>query len=123
MTPLAFTLILSGVLLNAAAQFFLKMATNKVGVIQASSALSLSAINAIFFQWPMIVGLICYGVSLLVWLMALSRTDVTLAYPMLAIGYVVNAFAAQAFLGEIVSPQRWLAIGFILIGVVLLARS
>ncbi|MDX1668409.1 MAG: EamA family transporter [Limnobacter sp.] len=123
MTPLAFGMILSGVLLNAAAQFFLKMATNKVGVIQASSALSLSALSAIFLQWPMILGLLCYGFSLLVWLMALSRVDVTLAYPMLAIGYVVNALAAQAFLGEVVSAQRWVAIGFILIGVILLARS
>jgi multidrug transporter EmrE-like cation transporter len=123
MTPVTFGMILSGVLLNAAAQFFLKMATNKVGIIQISSALSLSALSSIFMQWPMILGLFCYGFSLLVWLMALSRTDVTLAYPMLAIGYVINAIAAQTFLGEIVTPQRWLAIGFILVGVILLARS
>ncbi|MFP5482078.1 MAG: EamA family transporter, partial [Gammaproteobacteria bacterium] len=55
--------------------------------------------------------------------MALSRVDVTLAYPMLAIGYVINAFAAQYFLNEPVSLQRWVAIGVIVLGVALLARS
>ncbi|GLR25745.1 MULTISPECIES: SMR family transporter [Limnobacter] len=123
MTPVALALILTGVGLNACAQFLLKMATNKVGVIEASSALSLSAMSALFLQWPMILGLFCYGFSLLVWLMALSRTEVSLAYPMLSIGYVVNAFAAQYFLGETVSLQRWLAIGVIVVGVALLARS
>lgn len=123
MTIHAFLLILGGVLLNAMAQLLLKMATNKVGVIQASSALSLAALSALFAQWPMVLGLLCYGMSLLIWLMALSRVDVTLAYPMLAIGYVLNAMAAQHFLGESISLQRWLAIGIIMLGVALLAKS
>lgn len=123
MTGYAFFLIISGVVLNALAQFLLKMATNKVGVIEASSALSLSAMSALFMQWPMILGLFCYGFSLLIWLMALSRVDVTLAYPMLAIGYVINAVAAQHFLNEAMSLQRWAAIGIIMLGVALLAKS
>lgn len=123
MTLYAFGLILAGVLLNATAQFLLKMATNKVGVIQTSSVLSTDLLSALFFQWPMALGLFCYVFSLFVWLMALSRTDVSLAYPMLALGYLLNAFAAQHFLGETVSLQRWLAIGVIVAGVALLARS
>ncbi len=123
MTSYAAFLVLTGVVLNALAQFLLKMATNKVGVIEVSSALSLSALSALFLQWPMVLGLLCYGVSLLIWLMALSRVDVTLAYPMLAIGYVINALAAQYFLQEVVSVQRWVAIGIIILGVALLARS
>ena len=123
MTTYAAVLILAGVLLNAVAQFLLKMATNKVGVIEVSSVLSMGAMSALFLQWPMVLGLFCYGFSLLIWLMALSRTDVSLAYPMLAIGYVVNALAAQHFLGEVINTQRWIAIGVIMLGVALLARS
>lgn len=123
MTSHAAILVFSGVILNAIAQLLLKMATNKVGVIEASSAFSLAAMSALFLQWPMVLGLLCYGLSLLVWLMALSRVDVTLAYPMLAIGYVINAFAAQYLLNEPVSLQRWIAIGVIVFGVALLARS
>jgi multidrug transporter EmrE-like cation transporter len=74
-------------------------------------------------QWPIMLGLTCYGISVVVWIMALSRTDVTVAYPMLSIGYVVNAACAYWWLGEQISAQRLVAIGIILIGVVLLARS
>jgi drug/metabolite transporter (DMT)-like permease len=55
--------------------------------------------------------------------MGLSRTDVTIAYPMLSLGYVVAAIGAWLFLGEVVSPQRLLAIAVIMVGVALLARS
>jgi multidrug transporter EmrE-like cation transporter len=123
MNTYAAILVLSGVILNALAQLFLKMATNKVGVIELSSLFSLGAMSVLFLQWPMLLGLFCYGFSLFIWLVALSRVDVTLAYPMLAIGYIINAFGAQYLLNEPVSIQRWLAIGVIILGVVLLARS
>lgn len=123
MTPLAFALVLTGVMLNAAAQFFLKMATNNLGVLQLNNFITFQNLGLMFAQWPLLIGLSSYALSLVIWLMALSRTDVTLAYPMLAIGYIVNAIAAQAFLGEVVSFQRWVAITVIFIGVVLLARS
>ena len=55
--------------------------------------------------------------------MALSRVEVSLAYPMLSIGYVVSAIGAWMFLGEIVSPQRMLALAVIIVGVILLART
>lgn len=123
MNGYAVILILSGVLLNALAQFFLKMSTNKVGVIEVSNVLSANFMTSLFLQWPMVVGLLCYATSLLIWLMALSRVNVSLAYPMLAIGYVINALAAQHFLNETISMQRWIALGVITLGVALLARS
>jgi drug/metabolite transporter (DMT)-like permease len=58
-----------------------------------------------------------------VWIIGLSRVDVTVAYPMLSLGYILNALGAWYFLGEAVSPQRLLAIGVILVGVALIART
>ena len=57
------------------------------------------------------------------WIAGLSRVPVSVAYPMLSLGYVVNAVAAQYLFGEAVSMQRWLGIGFIVLGVWLVARS
>jgi multidrug transporter EmrE-like cation transporter len=68
-------------------------------------------------------GLVCYAVSLVVWIMGLSRVDVTIAYPMLSIGYVINALGAYWLLGEAISMQRLLAIAVILAGVILLYRT
>ena len=52
-----------------------------------------------------------------------GRVPVSVAYPMLSIGYIVNALAAQYLFGEAVTTARWLGIGFIVVGVYLVARS
>jgi len=62
-------------------------------------------------------------VSVGVWIVGLSRVDVSIAYPMLSLGYVVNAFAAWYLFGEVLSVQRLVGIGIILVGVFVLARS
>jgi drug/metabolite transporter (DMT)-like permease len=119
-----FAFIISGVLLNAAAQLFLKAGTNRLG-----GAIHLTMENwfttglKVATQLPILAGLACYAISLVVWIIGLSRTDVTLAYPMLSLGYVVGAFGAWLFLGEVISLQRLMAIGVIMVGVALLARS
>jgi multidrug transporter EmrE-like cation transporter len=61
--------------------------------------------------------------SVVIWIMALSRLDVSLAYPMLSIGYVVNAVAAWQLFGEPLTFQRLIGIGTIIVGVLLVARS
>ena len=57
------------------------------------------------------------------WILGLSRWDVTIAYPMLSLGYVVNAFLAWYLFGEVLSVQRLIGIAIILVGVLVLARS
>ena len=123
MTPVSFTLILAGVLLNAVAQLLLKAGTNTLGVITPSFANVLPLVGAIATNPHFLGGFACYGISVLVWILALSRVPVSIAYPMLSIGYVVNALAAWYLFGEMLSSGRWLGIGFVLIGVYLLARS
>jgi multidrug transporter EmrE-like cation transporter len=119
-----FAFIITGVLLNAAAQLLLKAGTNALG-----GAIHLTMDNwfqtglKVATQVPILAGLACYMVSLVVWIIGLSRTDVTIAYPMLSLGYVVSAFGAWMFLGEAITLQRLLAIGVILVGVALLTRT
>ena len=72
---------------------------------------------------PIIGGLTCYVISVGVWIIGLSRVDVTIAYPLLSLGYIINAVGAWYFLGEAVSAQRLLAIAVIIVGVILLTRS
>ena len=68
-------------------------------------------------------GAACYVLSLFVWIVGLSRVPVSMAYPLLSVGYIINAVAAHYLLGETVTLGRWLGIGFIVIGVWLVARS
>jgi len=122
-TALTFSLVLLGVLLNAAAQLLLKAGTNRVGEF-AFSVDNLVPVGAKLALSPFILGgLGCYVVSVVVWILALSRVPVSVAYPMLSIGYIVNAVAAWFLFGEALGAQKLVGIGFIVVGVYLVARS
>jgi drug/metabolite transporter (DMT)-like permease len=118
-----FSFLLTGVLLNAGAQLLLKAGTSRVGQFEFTAS------NIIPVGWqlatqPFIIGgLGCYVISVIVWIMGLSRVPVSIAYPMLSIGYIVNAFLAWWLLGESITAQKLVGIGFIMVGVYLVARS
>jgi multidrug transporter EmrE-like cation transporter len=123
MNLLSFSLVLAGVLLNAAAQLLLKAGTNSIGAFGFTTA-NLVPVGIKVASNPFIIGgLGCYAISVVVWIMALSRVEVSLAYPMLSIGYVVNALAAWYLFGEALTAQRMVGIGTIIVGVFLVARS
>ncbi len=123
MTPLTFSLLMLGVLLNAVAQLLLKAGTNRVGVF----AFSLDNVVPVGLKLatspPILAGIACYVTSLVVWILALSRVPVSIAYPMLSVGYIVNAAAAWMLFGESITAQKVVGIGFICVGVYLVARS
>jgi len=108
----SFAFILTGVLLNAGAQLLLKAGTNAVPL-----GLRLA------IEPHILAGLACYVVSVVVWVIGLSKVPVSIAYPMLSIGYVINAIAAYYLLGEAVTPMRLAGIGIIVVGVFIVARS
>ena len=123
MTPISFSLLLTGVLLNAAAQLFLKAGTNRVGEFAFTIDNVIPVGMKLAANPPILAGLACYVVSLVVWILGLSRVPVSVAYPMLSLGYVINAFLAWTLFGEALAVQKLVGIGFIVIGVVLVARS
>lgn len=123
MTATAFGLVLTGVLLNAAAQLLLKAGTNRIGEFAFSWENLIPIGLKVAGNPPILAGLACYVVSVVVWILALSRVPVSVAYPMLSIGYIVNAFAAWALFGESLAAQKLIGIGFIVVGVWLVARS
>jgi multidrug transporter EmrE-like cation transporter len=118
-----FAFIVSGVLLNAVAQLLLKAGARNVGEIHLTLENLFSVGFKVATQLPIIGGLTCYVLSVVVWIIALSRVDVSIAYPMLSLGYVVAAAGAWYFFGESMSIQRLASIGVILAGVAMLARS
>ena len=123
MSVSAFLFLITGVLLNAAAQLMLKGGTNRLGVITLTADNWAPTLLRMAGEGYFIGGVVLYVVSLLVWILGLSRVPVSVAYPMLSLGYVVNAIAAHYLFGEAVTLQRWLGIGFIIVGVYLVTRS
>ncbi|HEY3808959.1 MAG TPA: SMR family transporter [Steroidobacteraceae bacterium] len=116
-------LILTGVLLNAVAQLLLKAGSRAIAGVAVNLGNAWTLIERVIVNPPIIGGLICYAVSVVVWILALARVDVSVAYPMLSIGYVVNAAAAWLLFGEQLGTSRLAGIGIIIVGVWLVARS
>lgn len=123
MTWAAFALILTGVLLNAVAQLALKASVSDTGVISLDMQSLFSSAGSLVSNLWLWMGLICYGISVIVWILALSRVDVSIAYPMLSIGYIVNAVAAWHLFDEPMNIGKIVGIGIIILGVYILARS
>ena len=67
--------------------------------------------------------MICYALSILLWMAVLSKVEVSFAYPFLSIGYVVAAVVGYYFFGESLSVIRIVGIVIICIGVYLISRS
>ena len=116
-------LVLTGVLLNAVAQLLLKAGSGVLAGIELRAANALVIAGRLVLNVPIIAGLVCYAISVVVWILALSRVEVSVAYPMLSVGYVVNALAAWWLFGENLSAMRMAGVGIILIGVWVVAHS
>lgn len=120
---LIFGLILCGVLLNAVAQIMLKSGMNQIGHFEFSMANAMPIGLKVMGNFPIISGLFMYVMSVVVWLLVLSRVQVSFAYPMLSIGYIVNAIAAYYLFGEPLTSMRVMGIFIIIAGVYLVAQS
>jgi drug/metabolite transporter (DMT)-like permease len=118
-----FSILFCGVLLNALAQLGLKAATRVTGPLIVTDSgvlrrgLELLAVPSLWYA------LCAYGLSVIVWLVGLSRVPVSQAYPLLSLGYVINIGLAWWLLGEVPNAQRVGGIAIIVIGVVLVSRS
>ena len=123
MTVTAFLLIITGVLLNACAQLLLKAGVAAVGQIELNGSHLWRAAQSLAFEPHIVGGLACYAASVVVWILALSRVEVSIAYPMLSVGYIVTAVAAWYLFGENLTPTRIAGIVVIMAGVYMVARS
>ncbi len=119
-------LILVSVFLAGVAQVTLKVGVDRVttkaggGGHIALGAGGLKDLAASPVVWG---GLVLFGLSAVVWLFALSRVELSFAYPFAALGYVIIVLASLTVLHESVPPLRWAGVAFIIAGIILVART
>ena len=123
MNLISFALIFTGVMLNASAQILMKAGTNAIGYFDFSAANIIPIGWKLASEWHIIAALFCYALSVVIWVLALSRVPVSIAFPMLSMAYVVNALAAWYLLGEAFNPAKLVGMGVIIIGVIIISRA
>lgn len=115
MTSTAFVLLIIAIVLSTFGEVLLKAGVNRIGTITLAPGTLIRA----FLQWQVLVGFVLLFGGSLFWLAVLSRVHLSIAYPLLAIGYVLTTIWALVFLKEPVPASRWLGIGAICSGIVL----
>ncbi len=115
-------LLLISVLLGSVGQVLAKL-----GARGLHPQLSLQGLGRLFFQVlttpVLLIGLICFGSSFLLWLVVVSKMELSFAYPMVSLGYLVVVLASWVLFKENLSWLRLAGLLMICMGVSLVARS
>ena len=115
-------LILLSTIAGVAGQTAIKLGVDKPGVAETATGV-FAIVNLILHSPLVLLGLCFYAIGALVWIAVLSRLDLSVAYPFLALNFVLVTLVARFFLGESVPPLRWLGILVIIGGIMLVAKS
>lgn len=115
-------LILTSVFLGAMGQVLVKLGATNL-TLDFSSKYILSSILSILKNVPVMCGIISYGISFLLWIKVLSKVELSYAYPMVSLGYVIVMIFSYFLFKENISLLRVIGVIFIIIGVVLISRS
>lgn len=115
-------LILLSVLCGVAGQTVIKMGVSQPGASEAAAGFV--PLLAMILRSPMVMlGLVLYGLGALAWIAVLARVDLSVAYPFLAMNFILVTLSSQFLLGESVPGLRWLGVLVICSGIVLVSRS
>ena len=112
-------LVLFSILMGVTGQLCLKAG---VGSGSAPNMFSLE-IFKLFLRPLVLGGFMAYGLSSIAWLMVLSRTELSYAYPMVALGYVFVFILSWILFKEHVTWPRIVGMALIIMGVVMVALT
>lgn len=117
----SFGILLIAILLGAVGQLALKLSLNAFKAIHGDELSGLGMLLQAMCTPGMMVGLLCYVVSTLLYLRLMWDIPVSLLYPMVALNYVFVTLLAVVYLHEVVPPIRYLGLLLIIGGVVVYA--
>ncbi|MBE2239246.1 MAG: EamA family transporter [Caldilineaceae bacterium] len=115
--------ILVSVIAGAIGQITLKYGMMQTGQITLSAHDLAPTLFRIFTNPFIIGGLALYVGGTVFWLAALSRVDLSFAYPFASLSYVVMLTASWLLFNENITPLRLAGTLVVMLGVFLISRS
>lgn len=112
-------LVLASVAFGAVGQLTLKAAMNGLGQLQFSAETLLRMATSPL----LLIGIAIFGISTLLWLLALTKADLSFAYPFLSLTYIAVLIGGALLFHERVTLMRVLGFAVIVTGVWIVARS
>jgi drug/metabolite transporter (DMT)-like permease len=116
-TPLEFGLFVISILTNAVGQYLLKSGALRLGAVSVRDIVGY--IGAIAMTPQLVAGLFCYGFGALAYILLLTRVNLSVAGPAVALAYVISVLLGFFVFKESIPPVRLLGLGLIVCGVIL----
>ncbi len=120
---IALVYILISVLAGGFGQVILKKGMTDIGPLTLTFSQLGSILIRLFTNAYVIIGLGVYVISSILWLVALSRVNLSFAYPFVSLGYVIMLIASWQLFHENISLLRLLGCGTIILGIILISRT
>lgn len=117
-----YILLLIGILVSVCAQIAMKEGMRRIGFFEFTSANLLPIGWRIFTNPFILLGMTGYVIGMLLWLMVLSRLELSLAYPLISLSYIVALAAGYFLFDEAVTLSRVLGVAIIMVGVIFITR-
>lgn len=116
-------LMLINIFCATIAQLFFKFGMNSIGHFEFTTGSFMPIVVRVILSPWIVLGLFSYVIGLAVWLMVLSRAEVSVAYPITSLGYILSAIAGYYLFNENLTLTRIIGIVVIMFGVYLVSRN
>ena len=123
LTPPIVGLALAAILVTTIGQAMLKHGMDDVGGISLPGGGLLASIQAVVTAPFILGGLALIVLSIPVWLHVLSRLPLSVAHPLVSVGYVISVGIGVVIRKETLTPLRIVGVALIILGVVAISRS
>jgi len=116
-----YVLLFVSIALGALGQVTMKWGTMKVAAVDGEG------IRGLLFKYftnpQILLGLVLYALSAVLWILAISKVNLSFAYPMVALGYIIVFGISHFAFGESISLLRLIGLITIVAGVAMIAKS
>lgn len=102
---------------SVAGQFLLKSGALKLGKVNAENAVN--HVLGILTVPELLAGLMCYGLGAIAYILLLTRVNLSIAGPSIALVYVFAVLVGHFIFRETIPMERVIGLGFIVCGVML----
>jgi drug/metabolite transporter (DMT)-like permease len=110
-------------MLRIISQLLIKKGVSSLGSLGFATHKIPSMLIRLVFQKDVFIGFIVYGLATILWLVALSKVELSYAFPFISLGLIFTPVSASRLFGEKLSIYRKLGISVIVIGLLLIALS
>lgn len=114
------TLLITASALTVVGEVLLKLGMNAVSARVGAFSLDLRVLWTTFTDWRVLLGFALVFGGALFWLGVISRVNLSFAYPLLALNYVLILIPSRFILGETITPSKLLGAVIVVIGVIVI---